>query len=535
MKKIISLILISIMLVSIAACNTPAVTTAPTTQTTATTDNPESPSDTTKESASKILSEAIDKFFKNDSMHAKITADLKISTNGVTSENEFSKELYGTSLSTSPVWKSISSSTVVGKAEESETYFKDGKYYVSKYGFNAEIANSNSAEEEYGWKKTFEVFLEKAPSDSYITYYRVNEDGTTEIRINTARKAVMFDELFDGIKESFVGEETEDVSVSCNDPIEKAVVIIGADGGIVKYIADIEFPITVSSGSQRQFITITTEAEATVENANGNVTVEAPKLALTEFVPTTAKDFNYSLAEFAYNKFLKNPDVDAGLYAYIGAQMSGVKVEVEMEGRFQGKDYMGETPVIRQRMLTLVSNTTQEADIYYADGYYYISTISKDMGINSRVKLSREEYEAENGESESNELFTFFGNRDVKESDIAHDSQTGITEIYFELYTSNFPIVFAESIEAAQKIIVGESEVTHSSVSSPQILVTLDDKGEISSYAVAYTLNLKFILNGKEIFASSYIYEETNINSTENVNVEVPSNLNSYVSSSEQT
>ena len=271
-----------------------------------------------------------------------------------------------------------------------------------------------------------------------------------------------------------------------------------------------------------------------MEKANGSVTVEAPNTDLAEFTPTTAEDFGHSLAESAYNEFIKNPDVDAGLYAYIGVQMGYSTVEIEMEGRFQGKDYMGETPVIRQRMLTIVNNTAPESDLYYANGYYYISTINKDMGIFSRIKLSREEYEAMNGKKENNNLITFFGKDDVEEFDIAYDSKTGCTEIYFDLSTTTFPVLFAENIESAQKIIAGDNKVTHSGVSSAEILVTLDKEGKLSGYAVAYMLDLKIMLNGKETSASSYIYEETNINSTENVIVEAPSGLDSYVSSSEK-
>ena len=544
MKKTLSLILSVVTALSLAACNlTPAATTEQsgtiaTTVTTATTENPSAPSAATKESASKLLSAAIDKFFAADSMHAKTSATLTISSSGVSMETSAFKDFYGSALTTSPVWKSTSSTTALGNEEKGETYFAEGHYYVSKYGFNAKITRSEEADEKYGWKKTFEVFLEKLPSDVYVTYFKMNEDGSCEIKADTACKAVMFDEYLEGMEESVAGNKAEDATVTTEVPTETAHIIIDADGNITEYRASITLPLTLSSGAQSQNFLISAEIETTVENVGESITIDEPA-SLYDYVHTTAEKFEYTIAQTAYNEFLKHSDVAGELYSYIAVQIGTSVTEIEATGAFAGKDYRGETPVLYNRSKITMSSSPYpyHSEIYYADGYFYVKTSERTASSNEtkKLKLTPEEYAELYGEGDGNdEIFTFFGGSAFSSAEIEYDSTTKMTNIYFNMNTSVFELLFGEDINSVQKLIVGnEYEIVSCDVSEAAVMLSISAEGELKCYAIAFYITIQFKIEGQVYTAYAYYYDYAEITQTENVTVPVPSNLDSYVSSSE--
>ena len=545
MKKILALILSTVTALSIAACSlAPAATTEQsgtiaTTVTTATTENPSAPSAATKESAATLLTSAIDKFFAADSMHAKTSATITISSSGVSMETSAFKDFYGSALTTSPVWKSTSSTMALGNEEKGETYFAEGNYYVSKYGFNAKITKSDEADEKYGWKKTFEVFLEKLPSDVYVTYFKANEDGSFEIKADTACKSVMFDEYLEGMKESVAGNEDEGATVTADAPTETAHIIIDANGNIKEYRASITLPVTLQSGAQSQLFIISSEIETTVENVGESITVDKPA-SLDDYVHTTVEKFEYTFAQTAYNEFLKHTDVAGELYSYIAVQIGTSVTELESTGAFAGKDYRGETPILysRSKITTNSSPYPYHSEIYYADGYFYVKTSERTASSveTQKLKLTPEEYAELFGEGDGNdELFTFFGDSAFSSVEIEYDSTTKATNIYFDMNTSVFELLFGEDINSVQKLIVGnEYEIVSCDVSEAAVMLSISEEGELNCYAIAFYITIQFKIEGQVYTAYAYYYDYVEITETENVTVPVPVGLDSYISGSEQ-
>jgi hypothetical protein len=551
MKKVISLFIAVAMLLCFAACNadtntegtkpgalTPMTSASESTTASASTSasttapkNPENPaslSQSDKTAAAKRVQEAVKAFFKNNSMHAEINAELNMSSAGITSTNAFFKELYADSLGSSPVFKSISSSTVGGETQTSETYFKGGVYYVSKYGFDAKIPQSQEADEAYGWKKTFEPFVVGFDADKYINYYLVNDDGSCKIKANTQQKHVHFTEIEDMFKESF-GAPEEGTNVTYGAPKESMVIVIDKDGNLKSYSSDVSMDITVSAEGKSQAVVITMKTEVTVENAGKAVDVEAPEKSLDSFTETTEKAFGYTFAKMAYDKFMQEPDLDASLNCNIQTQMGSIEVETRISGTMQAKDYRSETPVIRQRVATIIGNSQMKSDIYFKDGYYYINSMSDTQDIHQ--KLSKDEYTALYGEDDGID-FPFISEAHGVNYDIVHDTKTGERTIYFELSSLAALTTFADHIESMKSLIVGEMEIASSSVTNAMLIINLSKDGELKDYAIAYELNITVNQGSQSIATKSYIYDMTTIKSTRNVSVQEIPNIDSYTGSS---
>jgi hypothetical protein len=530
MKKALALFLAVTSIFSFASCAGGKNTsdTSVTTATTAATDAPDNPSADTKEEASVIANTAVENFFKNDSMNAVISAKLKMSSAGITSESSATKELFASSLGTSPVFRTVSSTTNGGKTETSEIYFKDGAYYVSKYGFDAKIPQSDEADEEYGWKKTFEMFLAEIKEDNYVTYFKINSDGSYEIKAEAAEGDVMFAEYIDGIKSS-LGAYDEG-SVQYGNPTEKITLKIDKDGTLKEYSANIAMTISASDGTNIQTITVEAETKAELKSVGGTVTVEAPEKSLDAFVPTTVKNFAYTFASMAYEEFAKKPDIEASMQSYLAMQAGMIQMELEMSGTLQVNNLYSTTPLIRERAVVTIGDSITKTDIYCCDGYYYIRTYGD--SINTHEKLSMEEYDERYGEN-SRELFRFIDKNSFSDWNITSDTATGERAIYFEIPRARFSHTYYEHLETYKEIIVGESTVTGIHVESPEILLTLDKEGKVKSFEISYLLDLTVVQDGTEITISSYIYDKTVIKSTENVIVETMTNLDDYKSPAE--
>jgi hypothetical protein len=524
MKKLLALILAAVSIFMLASCagnntTSTAETTIPVT------DAPDSPSDSTKTNAFTLVNSALDGFFGSDSLNAVISANIKMSSAGVSIESTAEKELFASSLLTSPVFRMNSSITEGGVTETSETYFKDGAYYVTKNGFNGKIAKSEEADEDHGWKKTFEVFMAKLSSGECVTYFKINEDGTREIKAESVGSA-LFSEYVDSIKESFgenFGEE-EGVTVQYGEVRENIAAIVDKNGALKEYSATIALDITLSDGAQTQTFSVETKAKTDVKSASGSVTVEPPSVPLNSFTETTTKDFGYTFASSAYYDFAKKPDVEASMKSYIAVQIGAVQMEIQMSGTMQANNLYSSTPLIRERAVVIIGDSRTKTDLFCRDGYYYVRTYGDRSDV--KEKLSVAEYDERYGK-DSRELFPFFMNDDFTSSNVTVTA-TGERAIYFSFESEKFKASFAEHIDSAVTLLVGENDISGLRVQDAEVMMTIDANGALKAFEVSYTLEFRYFQGGAEIPVSAYIYDETKINATENVSVEPMTDLESF-------
>jgi hypothetical protein len=538
MKKIAALFIVTALLVSLAACAlSPAVTTsqatttqasttqASTQQTTqatqATTQNPANPTPEMKESAKDALAAAIDKFYSHSSMHARLSADIVISTMGINTNMFLSSEL----CKNGGEWKNDSFYTALNESENNQVYFKDGAYYVSGRGCDAKILVSESANEKYKWEKSFEIFMEKLPSDLYVTYYKVNEDGSCEIKADTAQKTTMFKEFFEGMSESFAADE-EGVTTSVGKPKESIHVFIDKNGNIEAYSAKITIEIAMQQNGKTEMLTIKTSSEVKADKIGGDVEVKAPEKSLDSFVLTTPEKLGYTFAKLAYDEFMKKPDVHASMEAYISVDMGVAGMEITLSGDLYANGLTGETPVVRQLAQIAIGYQKETVDMYFKDGYYYISNSE------GKKKISKEEYIAEYGEEPDMDIITFFGENDFTNCEVS-TAKNGETAFYFELDESKFPLVFADHITSMQELLAGTSAVTSMKISAPELMVTVSEEKGLSSYILAYVIEMTVESNGVNIPMTAYIYDLTVINSTSDVTVPEIPNIGSFTGSEE--
>ncbi|MBQ8447847.1 MAG: hypothetical protein IJX27_02820 [Clostridia bacterium] len=562
MKKLISLLIAIALVLSFAACTdlnastsgttsttgsanntgttqttqtTQATTTASTTQTTQTTAS--EPVIPTKIEAAALVKKAIESFFAANSFEAVMDVNMTMGYGGMTVTNSVKSEVSASSLDKTPVWRELCTMIEMGEAEVSEVYFANGSYYVSEYGFYGKVPNTAESEEAFGWKESYEMFLAEVPAKkgstntaAYINSVNVLPDGSVEISVDTLEEAVMFSAIVDDLTESLVGEDEDGVTTTVSAPKETVTIIIDKNGNLKQYSSVIELTVTASMQGFSQIMTITMDVDTEFEKIGEAVTVEAPAKPLEDYVETTKDRFAETFAKLAYDKFSEVKDLEAELYTYIEMDMGFATTEVEMMGKFYGKDYKGETPVVREMVKMTIGTADMTADMYYKDGFYYISSNGQ------MLKLTKDEYKELYGNEETDtndEVLAYLESATSELSEIYLDSATGDRCILLYADEQTFELYFAKHIADTKKLLAGESATTNVLIYAPEISVTISKEGKLVSCYVAYYISMTLETEpGKTVDVMASVYDEFEVVATENVSVPAPGNLGSYQSPS---
>jgi hypothetical protein len=125
---------------------------------------------------------------------------------------------------------------------------------------------------EIGDVVTFRQDISGNGQQSLVTHriYKVNEDGSCEIKADTAQKTTMFKEFFEGMSESFAADE-EGVTTSVGKPKESIHVFIDKNGNIEAYSAKITIEIAMQQNGKTEMLTIKTSSEVKADKIGGDV------------------------------------------------------------------------------------------------------------------------------------------------------------------------------------------------------------------------------------------------------------------------
>ena len=531
MKKILSIFLAVLTLVSVVACGgeKPAQTTATKVTTSASTTSPK-PTVPDELEAEEILAEALEKLGKTDALRVDTEANITVSASGMSTSTEFSSLFLASGLTgKNPVWSESLSSTAAGVDSTQIVNFKDGFYFVDAYGFKAKIKKDEASSEAYEPLGGDAASIIKPITLDYITAVSV-KDGKTEIAADTmdedALKTV-FEAFLSEIETSFAENfKTQGYLTTLLVEGGKVNVLVGENGELLEYHIDMDTQLLIEEEFtlKPEYMTLKISYDFKFSEHGTAQPIKIPVISESSYASTSINEYPFSMVSEAFFAANKLSDLNLTTQTDITMNMGGVSVSLTTNGSFTAKDYFSTTPVFKETLYISTGYDKQSATVYFANGYYYIDSNGQ------KLKLSEAEYRALYGEDTKTDIVILPSDISFENSEISFDVETQKRTVTFYADGEDFKKNFAVQIESALTLIMGSTAaVTSYEVYYPEVSLTVTNSGKLENYSVYYYLDIVGVVNGAQVTVQAVIEENLHFNTFgEAVTVTPPTGYESY-------
>lgn len=226
--------------------------------------------------AFSLVSDALEKTNNLDSMQAKMTMDMSISTEGMTLDIPVVYDTKAAGLkSENPVSSTEMTMSVLGQEVAVDIYTEGGYFYMTAEGESVKMKAGEDTE-DYDGVEMIDDMMKAVPEDILTDVVIVNnEDGTSTV--TTAVSEEVFSELYGDIVDS-VGDIAADGSEIGEVTLSDAniEITVNKDGYVSLYKMNFVVKMTVSAGDTA--MDFTADVAATVEyvDPGKEVTVTPP-------------------------------------------------------------------------------------------------------------------------------------------------------------------------------------------------------------------------------------------------------------------
>lgn len=525
MKKLIALFLTVSLLISIVACGNKneittdtTLSTEATVETTASTDATTQTEETTQTTvatepsivpetnadAAALISDAIDALDDMKTLVSTQFLSMKMGSSALNYYQNYSSEtvLNEASENSFSISSTMISSDDEGSSESTRKLYCDGEYYyVTEYGASVAYAVNDETKEEFGSTK----IIVEIPEKSITSIKEENDVIVITAELDEATASEAFSEFLPSITE-IISEITEETPTFVRASV---TVKINKDGYIVSY--EPEFAFSFSTKYDSVTIPFEFELNCCINIEHGKeVSVEIPENH-KDFPVITLEEFPYYLANSAIEKTLVLDNVDVQNDKYISMQLMGVTSEIEQFTALTAARLGTDGVTLRQQSLLSYLGSDYEIDVYYENGYYYISQDGETM------KLSESDMEATDSTMAMSKytLKELVGtsvltvpNLKAETTDVS-DFEDGTTEVYFYIDETTFGIEFSGHIYDTIEYLFGEEPVEDLTLYYPEIYVYVTSDGYIDCYDISYYVEFTTKVNGTKVSVLVLVYDTT--------------------------
>ncbi len=521
MKKILSIFLTLSIIISVTACfggkpdettqttqttqTTTESTTATTEATTAVTTYPGMQKPSTKGGAAFLITNAKNKSVNQKSYCAEIFEEVTVTSNksdlnynGVFEAdfNVLSKTEYSVNVKESI---GINGETLTSN---SKLYAKDGFYYLSESGINAKYESNEENDAELNIISEISEMIKSIPekSISEITEDEKNIYITVDLKKDNSYS--IFNDILSSMEES-IAAMSEILSIETQRIITSAKVDIAVDrdGYLKSYTPSITFSyMTPTDGVSS--VTKISYVYSVSFFRDKEVALDIPE-GYESFPLYSEENIAFETLSAAIDKTLALTDYNVTQFGSIYMEFSGISTEILYRSDMAVKGENTDGIVFRETLQFQAFNNLLYSDIYYENGYYYM-TSGTDTG-----KISKDQIEDDPNELIKNllkESLVLVSKDGTTQIEIQPDPiEENVTELHFVLDETYFRLNFSAQIDSYIELI--GLDIKDMVISEPELYVYVTEDGYIDYYEVSYYLDGTMVSAGQEIAVSLLIYD----------------------------
>lgn len=521
MKKIISLVLASVMLFSLASCTktitgptkahdittdsttlasgaastTATASTPPTTAATSTTEKTEEPEALT---AYGVLYSAINKTNSLSTFCATSETEIILNYFGMDQSSVVKTKMTAAQANTqTPVYSASSSYTAYGETEETEVYFENGYYYVTDRGVKAKIPQTESSDGSYDYfsqfKETMLPLSEKALVSALLTEYNGGKNITADIGADEAR--AFYSDIIDGMINSFTTNELGTITFDG----AHLTCIVNSNGYVSSYSIKFNFTWNMIYSGYTQSIGMAIEWSAKFENPGNTYSVDPPH-NYAYYILIDYGSIAYNLLRSTVETAQSLDDMRLEYCINVDMEELGVQTSFDVVQTILAQD-INSNPAVYRTAYSYAKKGLPYNEMYYENGYYYF--VVGDETFKFSENVAKEDYKSVN---DIFDLIKSLSEESLESAELVLEKggERHITGLIEEEY---FKATYASLIERVNYLMLGEN-VTSYNIYVPYINIYISTDDYIEMYEVIYTVEVTGIVNGEErsVYADVTVY-----------------------------
>lgn len=521
MKKIISVFLTLSIIICLTACfggkpgettqttqttqSTTEATTATTEATTAVTTYPGMQKPSTKGGAAFLITNAKNKSVNQKTYCAEIFEEITVTSNK--SDLNYSGVFEADFNVLSKSEYSVNTKESIGINGETMTlnsklYAKDGFYYLSEAGINAKYESSEETDEEFNVLSEISERIKSIPEKSISEITEDEKHIYITVDLKKDNSYSIFNDILSSMEES-IAAMSEIFSIQTQRIITSAKVdiAIDRDGYLSSYTPSITFSyMTPTDGVSS--VTKISYVYSVSFFRDKEVTLDIPE-GYESFPLYSEEGIAFETLSAAIAKTLALTDYNVTEFGSINMEFAGLSTEILYRSDMSVKGENTGNIVFRETLQFQAFNNLLYSDIYYENGYYYM-TSGTETG-----KIPQSQMEDDPNELIKNmlkESLVIVSEAGTTQVEIQPDpTEENMTELHFVLDETYFRLNFSAQIDAYIELL--GLDIENMVISEPELYAYVTEDGYIDYYEVSYYLDGTMVSEGQEIAVSLLIYD----------------------------
>ena len=441
-----------------------------------------------QQTAYEILCSAVNKTNSLASFSADIKCNIAINYFGLkqtmTSETTVTASHADTR---SPVYIANSVYTDSDGTTNTDVYFENGCYYVTDYGINAKIPQSEEADIYYDClseiKEMTIAFSENALSSATV------ETGKDSSKTISATLSADLPELCEiAANQGTFFENSELGTLNLNGA--ELLCTIDKNGYVLSYKITFDFTWKLEYEGFTQTIDMIEEWSVAYLSPGTGVFVIPPE-GYASYPLTEAENILYRVLETAVENTSSLDDISAECSTNVSMEMLGMTVDTYVYDKIRAKD-LHTTSAVYHSVIASLAESRPYSEIYYENGYYSVTRIGEKFKFNENI--AKEDYASLDAVFDTVKTLS----KDTMRNANIVMEKNGDIHISVLIEEDYFSEAFKDIITNIDSDSVDADNIKSRKLYVPFADIYIDKNGFIVSYEIFYVEEMTIVTGGEE-------------------------------------